>query len=429
MRQARTIGGLDQHVLSGQKAIRSIKNMCGCGVPKGLSEMNTAPGRKPVSLVASAGRSRDQQLSDLIGIIYDAAIDPSLWECAIERSAYFVGGAGASLFCKDIGADHASSPHHFGYERPLPADLFQQISSSAERHFLGDLEHPIATTDLIPFSELAQTELYRQWAQPHGFVDFISAVIERTAVSVAIFGVFRHERDGIVDNRARRRMGLIAPHIRRAVLIGRMFEFRAAELATFVDTLDGLKTGMYLVDAEGRLIHVNAAGNAMLATGDILASAGGRLVAHDRRAQQMLRDVFAAAGQGDAALGIRGIAVPLIGKNGERYVAHALPLTSGARRRAGIVYTAAAALFVRKAALVASSTSQIIGETFKLTPTELRVLLAIIEVGGIPEVATAFGVADTTVRTHVNRLFEKTGATRQADLVKLVASYATPLTD
>ena len=42
-------------------------------------------------------------------------------------------------------------------------------------------------------------------------------------------------------------------------------------------------------------------------------------------------------------------------------------------------------------------------------------------------VATAFGVADTTVRTHVNRLFEKTGATRQADLVKLVAGYTTPL--
>ena len=56
-------------------------------------------------------------------------------------------------------------------------------------------------------------------------------------------------------------------------------------------------------------------------------------------------------------------------------------------------------------------------------------MLAITEVGGIPEVATAFGVADTTVRTHVNRLFEKTGATRQADLVKLVAGYATPLAD
>jgi acyl-CoA synthetase (AMP-forming)/AMP-acid ligase II len=38
----------------------------------------------------------------------------------------------------------------------------------------------------------------------------------------------------------------------------------------------------------------------------------------------------------------------------------------------------------------------------------------------VPEVAAALGVADTTVRTHVGRLFEKTGVRRQADLVKLV---------
>jgi DNA-binding CsgD family transcriptional regulator len=75
-----------------------------------------------------------------------------------------------------------------------------------------------------------------------------------------------------------------------------------------------------------------------------------------------------------------------------------------------------------------SSRSEAIGKMFKLTPTELRVLLAIVEVGGVPEVAAAFGVAETTVRTHVSNLFEKTGTKRQADLVKLVAGYATPMT-
>ncbi len=79
--------------------------------------------------------------------------------------------------------------------------------------------------------------------------------------------------------------------------------------------------------------------------------------------------------------------------------------------------------------MAVSSAPEAIGSTFRLTPTELRVLLAIVEVGGIPEVATAFGVADTTIRTHVSRLFEKTGTARQADLVKLVAGYATPLAD
>jgi DNA-binding CsgD family transcriptional regulator len=117
----------------------------------------------------------------------------------------------------------------------------------------------------------------------------------------------------------------------------------------------------------------------------------------------------------------------LIGNDGERYVAHVLPLTSGARRRAGITYTAAAALFVRKAALASPSAFEVIGQTFKLTPTELRVLLALVDVGGVPEVAEALGVASTTIRTHLGRVFDKTGAARQADLVKLVAGYVTPL--
>ena len=392
--------------------------------------MNTVSHLRSVSERAASGRVHDQQhLSDLIGAVYDAAIDPSVWESAIVRIADFVGGCGAALFCKDAGAYHAASLHSFGYRKPLPVALFRQIYPAAQGHFLGDLEVPIATTDLISFEDFTQTELYRQWAEPQGIVDFLSAVVDRTAISTAIFGIFRHKRNGVVDDRARRQMSLVAPHIRRSVLIGRMFEFKAAEVATFVDTLDGLAAGMFLVDASARLIHANAAGNAILAASDILSLASGRLVAGDAQVDRALRDVFVAAGQGDAALGSKGIAIPLVGRDGERYVAHALPLTSGARRRAGVIYTAVAALFIRKADLAVPTAPHAIGSAFKLTPTELRVLLAIVEVGGIPEVATAFGVADTTIRTHVSRLFEKTGTARQADLVKLVAGYATPLAD
>jgi DNA-binding CsgD family transcriptional regulator/PAS domain-containing protein len=392
--------------------------------------MNSISHLRSVSALSAPGDFHDQQrLSDLISAVYDAAIDPSCWEDAIARAAQFVGGCGAGLFCKDVGVLHATVPHGVGFQRPLPVALFQQINSAVEGHFLGDLEVPVATTDLMPFADYSRTGFYRQWAEPQGVVDFLSAVVDRTTISAAIFGVFRHERNGIVDDQARWHMRLIAPHVRRAVLIGRMFEFKAAEVATFIDTLDGLVAGMFLVDATGRLIHANAAGNAILGTSGTLSSVGGRLVATEAQIDRALRDVFAAAGQGDVALGTKGIALPLMGRDGERYIAHVLPLTSGARRRAGVVSTAVAALFVRKASLAVSSAPQAIGSAFKLTPTELRVLLAIVEVGGIPEVAAAFGVADTTIRTHVSRLFEKTGTSRQADLVKLVAGYTTPLAD
>lgn len=201
----------------------------------------------------------------------------------------------------------------------------------------------------------------------------------------------------------------------------------SAEAATFADTLDGLDVGLYLVDADARLIHANTAGQAILDARDVMHLIRGRLAAGDPEVNRTLRHVFAAAGYGDSALVVRGIAVPMIGSDGQRYVAHALPLTAGARRRAGVNYSAVAALFVRKVALTTTSHSEVIRKAFKLTPTELRVLLAIVELGGVPEVAAALGVAGTTVKTHVRRLFEKTGAARQADFVKLVAGYATPL--
>jgi DNA-binding CsgD family transcriptional regulator len=184
---------------------------------------------------------------------------------------------------------------------------------------------------------------------------------------------------------------------------------------------------MFLVDASGRIVHANASGHVMLAENSLLSAAGGKLTATDAAADQVLHELFIAAGSGDTAIGVKGVAMPLVGAAGVRYVAHVLPLTSGARRRAGASYAAVAAVFVHKAALDMSSPPEIIAKTFKLTPTELRVLLAIVEVGGAPEVAEALGIGETTVKTHLGRLYAKTGAHRHADLVKIVAGFSNPL--
>ena len=61
---------------------------------------------------------------------------------------------------------------------------------------------------------------------------------------------------------------------------------------------------------------------------------------------------------------------------------------------------------------------------YELTPAELRVLLAIVRESGVPGTARALGIAASTVKTHLKRLFWKTGSARQSDLVKLLAGYS-----
>ena len=140
-----------------------------------------------------------QQLSELISVVYDAAIDQSVWENAIERVAYFVGGVGAGLLYKGVDAQHGLILHSFGIIRPLLFSLVRQISPAAVGHFLAEIEQPIVTADLMPYDELTATGFYQEWARPQGFIDFVSAVLDRSATSVAMFGVFRHEPSHAVD--------------------------------------------------------------------------------------------------------------------------------------------------------------------------------------------------------------------------------------
>ena len=125
----------------------------------------------------------------------------------------------------------------------------------------------------------------------------------------------------------------------------------------------------------------------MLHESSVLRAAGGRLVAIQASAATALNEIFPIARRGDTAVGTKGIAVPLRARDGEHYVAHVLPLTSGARRRAATSYAAVAALFVHKAEMEAPSLPEAIAKVYNLTPSELRVLLAIVQVGGVPETA------------------------------------------
>ena len=357
--------------------------------------------------------NEEDELSCVVGSIYAAALDPVLWTDALAKIAEFVGGPAGALGSKDLVDKFVDADHHVGLDLK-----YMQIQSEMYEGL-----DPLATVPLFDVGQVASLRELRpkdDWAQPRPWGD-TAGVLERSK-SCEFLSVVRSEANDMVDNEMRRRMTLVAPHARRAVLIGKAIDRKANEAAAFADVLDSLSAGLFLIDAKGVLVHANAAGRGILGADDFLRSIGGRLVARDTKINRTLQDIF--ANSGDLS---KGIALLLTSQEGESHVAHVLPLAAAARRRAGAHKTVAAAVFVRRATLEIPSSPDVIRRAYQLTPTELRVLLAIVNVGGVPEVATALGVADTTIKTHVGRLFEKTGAGRQADLVKVVAGFSTPL--
>lgn len=370
------------------------------------------------------------RLSALVGEIYDAAIDPSLWGVVLAGLRDFVGGATAGIVAKDTARNDGALYFDDGSITPeftaLYFDRFVTADPCTAGHFFSTVDRPVSAADILPWDEFRKTRFYREWAHPQDFVDCLAAALDRSAATAIVFSVMRRSADGMFDDGAVDRMRLIAPHVQRAALIGKAIELKTAKADALADALDGLNAGVILLTAAGRIAHANVAAEALLADVDVFRSEGGRLLSHDAETNRALANLVSAAGDGDTAIGTAGTGLTLAGRSGETYVAHVLPLAAGARQAVARDWSASAAIFVRRARF-AVSTPETIARAYGLTPTELRVLLGIVDIGGAPEIADAFGIAETTVKTHLGRLFSKTGATRQAELVRLVAGFSSPV--
>jgi DNA-binding CsgD family transcriptional regulator len=370
-------------------------------------------------------------LSRVIGEIYDTTLDPARWAGALETITSFMHAKTSVLASEEIGGGPGSFYYSWG-DDPKYSELYR-----AKYANLNPSVVPIALTvkpgevcsisSVISFDEFRRSRLYKEWVEPQGYGDVTTVIIEKSAKNFAHLAVAHHAQNSPANENARKRMRLLAPHICRAVAISKVIELSKIEAAMLAGTIDALAAGVFLLQVDGQIAHANASGKAILNEGQLFQEVNGIIQASDLQARATLRAAIADAAQSDSGLGNPGIAIPLISRDSERYVVHILSLTSGARRKTGHLYDAVVAMFVHKASQHRPTLIEAVAKQFKLTPSELRVLFAIIEVGGAPQVADVLGISLDTVKTHLKRVFVKTGTKRQVDLVKLVVGYMNPL--
>jgi DNA-binding CsgD family transcriptional regulator/PAS domain-containing protein len=346
----------------------------------------------------------EDDLSSVVGRIYDAVLNPALWNDALAQIARFVGGPTGAPGVEDLVAGFVSVGDDAGPDleyMQMHSEFYDGFDASNDATLL-DVEEVVSLLEPAPRHD----DSARRFRQPIG--DGAGAID-------------RAEANAAIDDDMRRRMALIAPHMRRAILIGKAIGRKLHEASTFAGILDRLSAGLLLIDTDGRIVYANAPGQGILDADDFLRTISGRLVARDPAVNRSLQAALVPGN--DRESDGKGIALPLTARNRECHVVHVLPRAVAAGTGAGRPGAVAAAVFVCKARLEIPAAPEVIRRAYRLTPTELRVLLAIVNVGGISEVATSFGVANSTVKTHVRRLFEKTGTARQADLVKLVLGF------
>ena len=373
----------------------------------------------------TAAKDADQ-LSILIADIYDAAADSSRWPTALKKLCRYIPGCHADIFIQNVAPDSREivfTADDDGEHRRLDCGCHD----GAGRLFPALLSRPVgelvSISDLEAAVQFRDARFHKQRSQ--GLADATGAVLERLETSYAALAVTRDRSQGTIDGAGRERMRRVVPHVRRAILMGKTIDLQKAETAAYEDAFDALTAAIYLVDSGGCIMHANRSGATLLADSEIVTRRDGRLHALDPHADRTLQGILVAAKTADeTAFGPKGATFLMISRDGARYAAHVLPLLKGNLRKPRPGHAAAIGIFVQRACMHRPGVADALAERFRLTPTELRVLFGVVEIGGAPDVARVLGMAEGTVKTHLKRVFLKTGISRQADLVKIVAEFA-----
>lgn len=182
--------------------------------------------------------------------------------------------------------------------------------------------------------------------------------------------------------------------------------------ATLASALDTLDDGLVVTTERGLVVHANQAAQAMVAAG-ALAVWNGQLCAAASTDTRTLRTAIAACARDGQTclLRLEGL------QPHQRLMVtlHRAAVTTSSPGRSGPMVVAV----LRDETPVALPAPQL-QAMFGLTLAEARLAREVMHGDGLQACARRLGVAANTARTHLNRVFDKTGTKRQAELVRLL---------
>jgi len=369
-----------------------------------------------------------QALSDAIGAIYDCALDPERWPTTIRQILELCDSSGCGICVHDLKNAQNDRLFEFGYEpefgRLLSARFAENpyVAPAMIAH-VGDV---MTLASICNDQELIETRFYKEVLKPYGYFHFIAIVALKTAGRFASLHAGRMVQASRYGEREMSLFKLLSPHVCRALAISDVLDIKTLQADMLEATLDGLATGVYLTRRDGQVVYMNAAAERQLKTGNALRIVNNRLVATDPRTRGAIAKAIDELASDQTSAG-PGYSLAIPSDSAVGYVATLLPLERGRRQSIMAPFAASVAIFAQDPAQVPIMPGEAFARLYKLTVGELRVLLALAQGLGGREAADMLGISEPTVRTHLQRMFSKTGTSRQAELLQLLQGCAPPV--
>ena len=370
----------------------------------------------------------EDKLHAAIDSAYAAALGTAPWKTALEALSSLVGGVGTTLELHDARRRELLLFEH----TPLGGEAAYQEHYHAVCPRIRAL--PVGEVDFdhrfYDERDMNRDEFYSDFLTPWGLRYFVSATLINNSAQRGLVTVQLERTRGHVNAADIANMKRVAPHFRRALEVHDRLAGTDALAHASKGAIDKLRTGVVLLDRNGRAVHANPVAERLLEQQRGLELIRRRLVATAPTDAMRLADIVAATVATDVPEA-RGGAMVIGSEYAPRSLALiAVPLAGPqlrvllARGREAIPV---AAVFIADATAKAEFPVGLLVDAYQLTPAEAAVVVAFAGGSSLHEIAAAAGVTIHTTRSQFAAARAKLEVRSQTELVALIHRLSSPL--
>lgn len=336
--------------------------------------------------------------SDLLLPLHEGVFEQPMWRTFLDRLRRATGADHAAILVRpsgggDIGAfaDSAIAPDQV---RTLCRDIAIASMREARVYAAEELGG-------------AEVGISGRLAGP-GFVD-LRAMRVRESGGLDAWLLLLHRKPIMAS--AAMALSMLAPHLKAALRVYSALEVERSRSQVSSDAFRRMNFGWVLVDGHCRIIDADAQAERVLERSGLLRRAGhGRLMLSSPGADRELTRLVSAFGD-DPGAPPRAINLSHDPWTDILVAPHRIAGPAGAARPV-------AAIYLKGDRSSSADRYEQLAELFRLSPSEARLAWSMAQGMTIAEAAAEHGLTLETARNYSKRIYAKTGARGQADLVR-----------
>ena len=376
----------------------------------------------------------DGAYDQLVGLIYQGALEDQPWQSALPclreaLDAQVVSlvlrpptddDQGVILNCVRPDSGHAPGDSSLADPNDWEVSAYREQFFSLDPFVNLPLDKVVALEDILPDDELMASDYYQHYLQPIDLFRILGVDTAEPGGMLARLRVSRRRSEKPFRDREKQWLERLTPHLRRAIEIYARLNRTTSERDVYAGAVNQLSVASIILDEQGRLLSVNAVGQALLDQNDGLGLRDGHLHIDGRdinkELQKALSAIIKAQQKGETSV-VRALRVPRSAARSDLgLVIRPVPTSQWSEGQS----SPCAAVFISDPELQESTSGQILARLFGLTPAEANLATLLARGLSLAEVSVAQNISQHTARAQLKSIFSKTGVSRQAELVRLV---------